>query len=70
MGYGHGELWWREFVAVLAAVGYDDVFSIEHEDPMLPALEGVEKSVVFLRNVLVKLPRSARVPSPRLRGEG
>jgi len=37
---------------------------------MLPALEGVEKSVVFLRNVLVKLPRSARVPSPRLRGEG
>ena len=57
LGYGHGEQWWREFVAVLAAVGYDDVFSIEHEDPMLPALEGVEKSVAFLRNVLVKLPR-------------
>ncbi len=58
LGYGHGEQWWREFVAVLAAVGYDDVFSIEHEDPMLPALEGVEKSVAFLRNVLVKLPRA------------
>jgi sugar phosphate isomerase/epimerase len=58
LGYGHGELWWREFVAVLAAVGYDDVFSIEHEDPMLPALEGVEKSVAFLRNVLVRRPRS------------
>jgi hypothetical protein len=25
---------------------------------MLPALEGVEKSVAFLRNVLVKLPRA------------
>ncbi len=46
---------------MLAAVGYDDVFGIEHEDPMLPALEGVEKSVAFLRNVLVKLPRPARL---------
>ena len=58
LGYGHGELWWREFVAVLAAVGYDDVFSIEHEDPILPALEGVEKSVEFLRHVLINRPRS------------
>src|SRR5438477_479090 len=61
LGYGHGELWWRELIAVLAAVGYDDVFSIEHEDPMLPALEGVEKSVEFLHNVLIKLPRSRTV---------
>jgi sugar phosphate isomerase/epimerase len=60
LGYGHGEQWWRELVAVLAAAGYDDVFSIEHEDPMLPALEGVEKSVAFLRNVLINRPRSGR----------
>jgi sugar phosphate isomerase/epimerase len=45
-------------IAVLATIGHDDVFSIEHEDPMLPALEGVEKSVAFLRNVLIKLPRA------------
>ena len=56
LGYGHGESWWRDFVAVLAATGYDDVFSIEHEDPMMSALEGVEKSVAFLRNVLINLP--------------
>ena len=56
LGYGHGETWWREFVAALAAAGYDDVFSIEHEDPMLGALEGVEKSVAFLRNVLINRP--------------
>lgn len=62
LGYGHGEHWWRELVAVLAATGYDDVFSIEHEDPMLPAIEGVEKSVAFLRNVLINRPgRSTRV---------
>jgi sugar phosphate isomerase/epimerase len=56
LGYGHGEAWWREFVAALAAAGYDDVFSIEHEDPMLSALEGVEKSVAFLRDVLINRP--------------
>ena len=33
--------WFAWPAAVLAAIGYDDVFSIEHEDPMLPALEGV-----------------------------
>ena len=61
LGYGHGEQWWREFVAALAMAGYDDVFSIEHEDPMLPALEGVEKSVAFLRDVLINRPsRTAR----------
>ena len=60
LGYGHGEHWWRELVAVLAAVGYDDVFSIEHEDPMLPALEGVEKSVAFLGNVLINRRPASR----------
>ena len=64
LGYGHSEQWWREFVAVLAAVGYDDVFSIEHEDPMLPALEGVEKSVAFLRNVLIKRPPHSQSRAP------
>ena len=46
---------------MLAAVGYDEVFSIEHEDFMLPALEGVEKSVAFLRNVLINQPPRARL---------
>jgi sugar phosphate isomerase/epimerase len=52
LGYGHDETWWREFVAVLAAVGYDGVLSIEHEDPAMSAVEGVEKSVALLRRVV------------------
>jgi sugar phosphate isomerase/epimerase len=32
-------------------VGYDDVLSIEHEDSLLPAYEGVKKAVHLLRNV-------------------
>jgi len=56
LGYGHDETWWREFVAVLAAVGYDGVLSIEHEDPAMSAVEGVEKSVALLRHVVVNRP--------------
>ena len=51
LGYGHGEEWWRTFCAALAAAGYDDVLSIEHEDFMMAPLEGVEKSVALLNAV-------------------
>jgi sugar phosphate isomerase/epimerase len=51
LGYGHGEDWWRQFCAALRMAGYDDVLSIEHEDSLLPPLEGVRKSVELLRNV-------------------
>ena len=57
LGYGHGEKWWSEFCAALAIVGYDDVLSIEHEDPMMPPLEGVEKSVALLKRAAFNLPR-------------
>jgi sugar phosphate isomerase/epimerase len=33
-------------------VGYDGVLSIEHEDSLLPPLEGVQKSVELLRRVM------------------
>ncbi len=52
LGYGHSELWWRDFVIQLRQNGYDDVLSIEHEDNSLPPLVGVEKSVDLLRNVM------------------
>ena len=56
LGYGHGEQWWRQFCAALAAVGYDDVLSIEHEDFIMTPIEGVEKSVSFLKDVAFNLP--------------
>ena len=52
LGHGHNEAWWRGFVDTLADVGYDGVLSIEHEDPAMSAVEGVEKSVALLRRVL------------------
>ena len=33
----------RSSSPTLADVGYDDVLSIEHEDPMMGAVEGVER---------------------------
>ncbi|MDG4885473.1 sugar phosphate isomerase/epimerase [Mesorhizobium sp. WSM4884] len=55
LGYGHGEIWWRQFCVALKQVGYDDVLSIEHEDMMLSPMEGMRKSVALLRNVAINL---------------
>lgn len=52
LGYGHSELWWRDFVVQLRQNGYDDVLSIEHEDFNLPPVVGVQKSVTLLRQVI------------------
>ena len=52
LGYGHPEIWWRDFVTQLQQAGYDDVLSIEHEDASFPPLAGVEKSVKLLKMVI------------------
>ncbi len=51
-GFGHDARWWREFVVALRDAGYDDVASIEHADPYLPGMPGVERTVALLRQVL------------------
>jgi sugar phosphate isomerase/epimerase len=55
LGYGHPELWWRDFVIQLKQNGYDDVLSIEHEDYSLSPLSGVQKSVQLLTNVMERV---------------
>jgi len=52
LGYGHSELWWRDFVIQLKQNGYDDVLSIEHEDHSLPPIVGVHRSVELLKNAM------------------
>ena len=52
LGRGHDEAWWRRFCQALAAIGYDDALSIEHEDLALPPIEGVRQSVALLRRVI------------------
>ena len=52
LGYGHDVLWWRQFCSALRLAGYDDVLSIEHEDLLLPPVDGVRKSVELLRGAI------------------
>ena len=54
VGFGHDAGWWRDFVSVLRIVGYDGVLSIEHEDQLMGAHEGIRKSVAFLRPLVLR----------------
>jgi sugar phosphate isomerase/epimerase len=56
LGYGHSELWWRDFVIQLKQNGYDDVMSIEHEDYSISPIAGVRKSVELLNRVIERDP--------------
>jgi len=53
-GYGHGAEWWKEFVSTLRMYGYDNVLSIEHEDSLLSAEEGLTKAANFLNDLVVR----------------
>lgn len=51
LGFGHGELFWRNFLSTLRVMDYDGVLSIEHEDLLMSSREGIEKSIAFLRGL-------------------
>jgi sugar phosphate isomerase/epimerase len=53
-GYGHGAEWWKEFISTLRIFGYDNVLSIEHEDSLLSAGEGLAKAAAFLNNLVIR----------------
>jgi sugar phosphate isomerase/epimerase len=52
VGQGHDDRFWLDFVNQLCDIGYDDVLSIEHEDPMVGPKDGLVTSVAFLQHVL------------------
>jgi len=54
VGYGHGEDWWRNVFSELQLAGYSGAVSIEHEDSFMSLDEGLEKSISFLRDVIIR----------------
>ena len=52
-GYGHGDEFWKPFVSMLRAQGYDGALSIEHEDSFMSWEEGFQKAVTYLRGVML-----------------
>jgi sugar phosphate isomerase/epimerase len=51
LGYGHDEIFWRNFLSTLRVMHYDGVLSIEHEDLLMSSREGIEKSIAFLQGL-------------------
>lgn len=51
IGYGHGASAWKDIVSTLRLIGYDYVMSIEHEDALMSADEGLAKGVALLKEV-------------------
>ncbi|MCZ7568679.1 MAG: sugar phosphate isomerase/epimerase [Ardenticatenaceae bacterium] len=56
VGYGHDDLMWKRIVSALRMNGYDDVLSIEHEDPLASRDEGLRRAIEFLHDVLLTEP--------------
>jgi sugar phosphate isomerase/epimerase len=54
VGYGHSYEWWAEFISTLRMFGYDYVLSIEHEDSLMSADEGLTKAAAFLNSIVIK----------------
>jgi sugar phosphate isomerase/epimerase len=59
VGYGHSGKFWRTFISTLRLIGYDDVLSIETEDPLTEPEESLGLSAAFLSKILL---RKAPVP--------
>ena len=53
-GYGHGAEFWSELISTLRMFGYDYVISIEHEDSLLSAEEGLTKAANFLNGIVIR----------------
>jgi sugar phosphate isomerase/epimerase len=54
VGWGHGPEYWTQFILNLRMVGYDFVLSIEHEDSLMSAAEGLDKAVSYLNDLLLR----------------
>ncbi|OGR24209.1 MAG: hypothetical protein A2139_10975 [Desulfobacca sp. RBG_16_60_12] len=59
-GWGHDERTWREVIATLRLIGYDGVLSVEMECEYISIKEGLEKSVAFLKPIVLREPTGAR----------
>lgn len=54
VGYGHPADFWNDFVSTLRMTGFDGTLSIEHEDSLMSAKEGLEKAAAFLQSILIR----------------
>ena len=53
-GWGHDATLWKEFVTTLRLIGYDYVLSVEMESEYIDVQEGLEKSLEFLKPIVLQ----------------
>jgi sugar phosphate isomerase/epimerase len=56
VGWGNDAVVWKDIVTSLRLAGYDHVLSIEHEDSVMSADEGLRKAIAFLRETVISKP--------------
>jgi sugar phosphate isomerase/epimerase len=59
VGEGHDDATWSTLLAALRRAGYDDVVSIEHEDPRYGGDEGTSRSLAGLRRLIPAAGKAA-----------
>ena len=57
VGYGSSRQFWCDFISALRMTGYDHALSIEHEDSLMTAREGLEKAILFLQSIVLNEPK-------------
>lgn len=57
---GWGSVDWKSLITELYLAGYDGVFSYEHEDVTMSRMDGVEKTIDFLKPLMIKAPYEGR----------
>jgi sugar phosphate isomerase/epimerase len=57
VGYGSSRQFWCDFISALRMIGYDHALSIEHEDSLMTAREGLEKAIRFLQSIVLSEPK-------------
>jgi len=53
---GWGDVKWKRVMTALLEVGYDFVLSYEHEDPVMSREDSCEKTIAFLKPLIIKAP--------------
>ncbi len=59
VGFGSSKEFWCNFVSALRMIGYDHALSIEHEDSLMTAREGLEKAIRFLQSIVLQEPKGS-----------
>ena len=59
VGEGRDPSAWTKLLSAVRKAGYDDVISIEHEDPRYDGPEGTQRSLTGLQRALGQLKEAA-----------